>query len=61
MTGEALKFVVTQVLQPSRGSRLDEGIHTILIIVTDGKSQDHARGEFTKYEKIAKVQNPWHL
>ena len=55
MTGEALKFVVTRILQPSHGSRIDQGVQTILIILTDGKSQDYSRGTLTQYQRIAKV------
>ena len=55
MTGEALRFVVNQILTPSHGSRLHQGVHSVLIVLTDGKSQDYSRGTLTQYQRIAKV------
>ncbi|XP_038652305.1 LOW QUALITY PROTEIN: collagen alpha-6(VI) chain-like [Scyliorhinus canicula] len=39
-TGEALKQLKRQYLSPSSGSRLNQGVPQIAVVITDGKSQD---------------------
>lgn len=57
MTGEALRYLVTHALQPSRGSRLTQKkVRTVALVITDGKSQDYHRGTFTRWQRKAKVK-----
>ncbi|CAK8691087.1 unnamed protein product [Clavelina lepadiformis] len=55
MTGEALKYLVTQALSASHGARIDNPlVHKVAVIITDGKSQDYHRGTVTKWQRKAK-------
>ena len=55
MTGEAMKYLVEKAMLPSHGCRVEEGVPLIVIITTDGKSQDYFRGTLTTYQRLAKV------
>ena len=56
MTGEALKYLVTIALNQTHGSRLGQtDVHTVAVVITDGKSQDYHRGTLTKWQNEGKV------
>ncbi|XP_078488473.1 collagen alpha-1(XII) chain-like isoform X1 [Ciona intestinalis] len=57
MTGLALRKLVTETLTVAHGARVDNPIvHTVVVIITDGKSQDYSRGGVTKWTKEAKAR-----
>nr|XP_009862300.2 collagen alpha-1(XII) chain-like isoform X3 [Ciona intestinalis] len=57
MTGLALRKLVTETLTVEHGARVDNPIvHTVVVIITDGKSQDYSRGGVTKWTKEAKAR-----
>ncbi|XP_062851497.1 collagen alpha-4(VI) chain [Trichomycterus rosablanca] len=43
-TGAALKFAKEQVFTKQRGSRIDEHVHQIAVVITDGSSADDVSG-----------------
>lgn len=55
MAGEALKYMVEKILATRNKERTKGGLLTKAVVITDGKSQDFARGTMNKYQRIAKV------
>ena len=57
MTGEALRYLVKVALTPSHGSRLGQPhTRTVVLVITDGKSQDYHRGTLTRWQREGKVK-----
>ncbi|RXM30018.1 Collagen alpha-3(VI) chain [Acipenser ruthenus] len=54
-TGAALTFVKNNVISPSSGSRIREGVPQFLIVVTGGPSRDDVRGPATTLKQAGVV------